>query len=121
MRNGTPQPVSVSTVRSSPSSVASTSGSTTTSQPHDRAAATLLPLTLSTSSAPALTAASTSAGLKLSMETRSPFVAQRLHGVADAGPGVAGVAAHVDQVGAVGPQRPRLGQQFLARQTAGRG
>ena len=48
------------------------SGRATTSQPQSRAASTLPPLTLSTNSAPLRTAAATSVGLKLSMETRCP-------------------------------------------------
>ena len=36
------------------------------------------------------------------METRNPSSRNALHRIADAGPAVAGIAAYVDEVGAVG-------------------
>ena len=53
------------------------------------------------------------------METRSPGLAQGRHGVADAGPGRAGVAADVDDVGPGGAVALGLGEQVGSGQARG--
>ena len=77
-RSGTGRPARSrnSTVSSSPSSVPGRSGIATTSTPQSAAWSRLVALTLRTSSAPAATAAATSTGSKLSIETRMASIAQ---------------------------------------------
>ncbi len=100
----TPRASRNSTVASSPSRVPTTSGIATTSTPQSGAAARLVAFTLRTRSAPPRTARATSAGSKLSTETRIPRADQLGHGPAHVGPDSGRVAADVDPVGPLGDE-----------------
>ena len=120
MRNGTPHAFSFSTVASSPSSVASTSGRTTTSQPHERAADDIAAVDAQHQFRAGGDRRLDLARIEAVDGNAQPGVAQGPHRVADAAPGRAGIAAQVDDVGAVGAQRLGLSHRMSARLQARR-
>ena len=104
---------------SSPSSVAGTSGTATTSQPQERAASTLLLLTLSTSSAPAFDRGLDLGGVEAVDRDAQPLVAQRPTASPTPVQVTPGSQPRSITSAPSSRRRLRLGQQLVERQPRG--